>query len=203
MGKAWIFNRPDGAGGLGHVGWAFQGDDGRYICGATENPKGAQGVGSSGDGKGWWAISCDPSGLPGAFAVGRNLPAGRSDAYAYYKVIDVGASNWRNAWNKALWCKTQPYLPAFRNCLDDTYDTLVAYGTPDLPWPSTNPGPNWWFDHINVPRQVISGSRLQADFVSEAVLSLPDGVAEAPVWRVPGTPEYEALQAAIKEAETV
>lgn len=208
--QAWVFVRYSGAGGLGHVGWAFQWDAGRAICGATENPSGG-GFGVPAKDKGAWH-SCIPVqdvlreftrshvGCPGYDAV---------------KVINVPNANSANAWKVMSWCEQQDYwvtgIPRGRNCMDDAFDVLTALGLPGLPWPTTNPAPAGWFNVM--PGQLLSlqGMKLAVEMESELEsFAMPPVEPMQPTWRIEGTPEYqkfiegvEAVKAAEEAQEKV
>lgn len=183
-----VFQRAGGAEGLGHVGWAYQQIGGMWMCGATENPGGN--IGGTGDAKGFWALTYSAADVPAVFGCRRFLPAGECPAYNNYKVVETQLPNSSEAWSKACWCRTRPFEVPCRDCLDDTYDILTAYGINSLPWPIIAE-PNLWFDLI--PGHAIAVPR-------DGALST-DGKQEAPIngtpppWRVPGTAEYRELEA--------
>jgi hypothetical protein len=192
----YIFNRRNGADELGHVGWAYDVLDGTFICGATENPKGLGGLGQTGDAKGWWVSRPYSNLLIDQFAHARVLPAGSCPPYDSYKVLDVAAPDKDRAWQVACWARDQPYeltgIPRGRNCMDDAYDILYAYGATNLPWPTTNPVPNFWYDAIPSPPLEVVPANLTVANPSNAkqdLAALPSSAPARPAWRTPGTPE--------------
>ncbi|MDF3029981.1 MAG: repeat protein [Moraxellaceae bacterium] len=188
--RAWVFVRYSGAANLGHVGWAFQWDDSRTICGATENPSGG-GFGVPAKDKGAWH-TCIPVqdvlreftrthfGCPGYDAV---------------KVIDVANPNPGHAWNVMSWCEQQDYwvtgVPRGRNCMDDAFDVLTAMGLSNLPWPTLNPMPNGWFNAMPGALMSLKGLRMDMEAESgQERFVLPEATPVRPAWRTEGTPEY-------------
>lgn len=188
MDSAMVVQRIGGADGFGHVGWAYQRIDGTWMCGATENPGGH--IGGTGDAKGFWALVYSSADVPRVFGVPRMLPAGECPPYDNYKVIRTDVCNASEAWSKACWCRDRPFAVPNRDCLDDTYDILTAYGVTSLPLPIIAE-PNLWFDLI--PSRAIA--------VPCAAAPLPPGSAQtpgegsAPIWRIPGSVEYAELAA--------
>lgn len=204
--RAYVFNRRNGAQGFGHVGWAFQWNDGDFVCGATENPSGKEG--GRGDGKGFWTCLYPQSGVVHHFSIAHDLPAGHAPAYDTYKILDFTGGDAKKAWGTALWCKDQEFrlwpgigtLPGRgRNCMDDAYDILAAFGVPNLPWPTSNPWPNKWFDAIGgaacpIPRGV------SVEAVVSTATSAPEGEAVPPPWCIAGSKECLDLAAILDAA---
>lgn len=197
--QAWVFVRYSGAAGLGHVGWAFQWDGGRAICGATENPSGG-GFGVPAKDKGAWHVCIQTQDVLREFTR-FHVGCGGYDAA---KVISVPNADPGKAWNVMSWCEQQDYwvsgVPRGRNCMDDAFDVLTAFGLPQLPWPTFNPLPNGWFNVM--PGQLVSlqGMRLAAEAEIET-LELPPATPLQPTWRTPGTPEYEAFVKGVEAAQ--
>lgn len=132
--KAAIFIRRNGAGGLGHVGWAFEYTDGLHNAGAVENPPGTP-VASPTD-MGFWTVKTNNP----------VQPMQQRD-YDGYKIIDLERGNAPKAWSTVLWVKKQWYTLLFGNCMDDVYNVLTAYGV-QLPLPAQYVTPNAWFDAL-------------------------------------------------------
>lgn len=186
--QAWVAVRYSGAGGLGHVGWAFQWDAGRVICGGTENPPGTPHA--SVKDKGAWH-TCIP--VQDVLREFTRTHVG-CPGYDAVKVITLPNANPGNAWNVMSWCEQQDYwvtgIPRGRNCMDDSFDVLTAFGLPNLPWPTTNPAPGGWFNVM--PGQLISlkGMKLAAEAELES-FAMPPVEPMKPSWRIEGTPEYQ------------
>lgn len=203
--QAWVFVRFNGAQGLGHVGWAFQWDAGRAICGATENPSGGGLIGPvAAKDKGAWH-SCIP--LQDVLREFTRSHVG-CPAYDAVKVINVPAANPGNAWNTMSWCEQQDYwvtgIPRGRNCMDDAFDVLTALGLPNLPWPTTNPAPNGWFAAMPGTQMSLQGMEraLEIGGTLES-FAMPEAHPVKPVWRVEGTVEHKQLIKGMEEANAM
>lgn len=151
-GKAYVFCRPSGANGFGHVGGAFQVENGEFICFGTENPLGEPYVLPAR--KGFWSERHPEHGVVGAFNHSRVLEGITCAAYDFYKVLVQPDPDYRKALETLSWCAQQPYVvwagPKARTCEDDVCDTLSAYRL-WMPWTATYPAPNAWFGVINSP----------------------------------------------------
>lgn len=183
--SAGAFVRRSGADGLGHVGWTFQYTDASYCDGAVENPAGTP-VSPPGQTGFWTQRVTDP-----------DIPM-QLRAYDAFKLFALDSAAPDQADKTVAWIATQPYLVIFRNCMDDTYDVLRSYGVPDLPLPLLEITPNRWFDQLSPVAQPVTPETLQqAGLLPAAPLAAtPVTVAaraEAPPWRTPGTPEWQAL----------
>lgn len=147
-GKAYIFCRTSGAGGLGHVGGAFQMADGRFKCFATENPSGQGWV--SWKQKGFWEIDCRENEVVNVFNQHRVISGVPIPPYNLYKIKTQNNPDYEKAKSTLDWCAKQDYqilsaaVVKSRTCLDDVCDTLSAYGL-WMPWTVTYPAPNSWF----------------------------------------------------------
>ncbi|HZT12942.1 MAG TPA: hypothetical protein VFA29_09065 [Candidatus Baltobacteraceae bacterium] len=130
--RASVFVRHHSGDEMGHVGWAFESGDGRVHAGSVENHSGHFFSPSQGDGF-WSAVTADP------------LPLMLRRQYDELKWVDVQAPDPVAAARVVLWIKEQAYRAAFRNCEDDVYDVLRAYGVRDLPAPAWHWLPNRWF----------------------------------------------------------
>lgn len=197
MGKGYVFLKPSGANGRGHVGWAFQEPaTGDYIGGSTENPSGAPNIAASL--KGYWAFKITANQLLNFFVTSHQLDDGnKTSSYLKYKCFEIANPDFNQAWATACWVKEQDYavtgIPRGRNCMDDAYDILVAYGANWLPWPTTHPVPNNWFDSIPYPANGILTDPL-ARSIEKIELIKPEIVKGVmPVWRDATTVEGEAF----------
>jgi hypothetical protein len=185
MGRVIVVRRQASAYGLGHVGWAYQQNDGSWMCGATENP--ANSLGGVGDQKGFWAKQYDRQYVPRVFGATRVLPSGTCAPYDDYKIITTGRADSSDALSKACWCKVQPFYVPGRDCLDDDYDILTTYGA-DLPLPIIA-FPNAWFDLISSRALPVPPPGRRPIPATEPT-SVP---GSAPLWRRPDTDEGREL----------
>jgi hypothetical protein len=185
MMRAGAFVRRSGAFGLGHVGWAFQYADGSYCDGSVENPAGTA-VSPPGQTGFWTERVVDP-----------DVPM-QLRAYDAFKLFEVASTTPDHADKTVAWVAQQPYLVIFRNCMDDAYDVLRSYGVQDLPLPFLEITPNNWFDQLSPASQPVTAEALRVAGLIPVtrVSSKPRPAmakAEAPAWRTPGTPEWQAL----------
>ena len=183
--RAGAFVRRSGAYGLGHVGWTFQYADGSYCDGSVENQAGTP-ISPPGETGFWTERVVDP-----------DLPM-KLHVYDAFKLFEIESGETDHADKTVAWIATQPYLVIFRNCMDDTYDVLRSYGIPELPLPMLEITPNNWFDQLSPAAQPVSTQALQdAGLLPssriESVRMAVKPQAEAPAWRTPGTPEWQAL----------
>lgn len=119
-------------------------------------------------------------------------------AYDAFKLFEVATTTPDHADKTVAWVAQQPYLVIFRNCMDDTYDVLRSYGVPDLPLPFLEITPNNWFDQLSPASQPVTAEALRAaGLIPSTLVSIrprPEKAKpEAPAWRTPGTPEWQAL----------
>jgi len=148
--RACIFLRRSGAMGLGHVGWAFEKEDGIFYAGAVENPSGSPVAHP--DDIGFWSVKTkDPVGHM------------RKRAYDTYKIIGLRKGNHVRAWSKVLQVKKSWYTLLFGNCMDDTYNVLKEYGVPSMPLPGVSVTPNNWYDSMNWKEYPVNSLRSSAE----------------------------------------
>jgi hypothetical protein len=157
-GRACVFLAPGGAGGAGHVGWAFRaGDDQHWYYGAT------QGTGSplvlpGGDNNAWVETGSFDQVLTGFASEADFHPAGY---YTQYRCKNSTAANSTTANTDAAIAQAKDArnwgyaLIGGNNCMNHTYKILKAYGT-DLPDPSqailtVEWTPNVWFLKLGLP----------------------------------------------------
>lgn len=184
--------RYEGANGAGHVGWGFDSDLGQVNCGSVENPSGKPSC--SVDRMGYWdAVVANP------------IPEFTQRNYVDIKFVDLSTVDVNRAIETAKWVAEQPYSVIGRNCLDDVYDVLRAYGVLDLPPPSHDWLPNEWFGmwpgngasarlaSFAWPPQHPDYTEETATFFKSIVRPLTTRAKE-PAWRTPGTPEWHDLQ---------
>jgi uncharacterized membrane protein HdeD (DUF308 family) len=189
--RAIIFVRYGGAHGLGHVGWAFEWNNGWFNVGAMENEEGTpltrpQEMGF------WCAHTLAP-----IEDVQR-----RGIGYDAYKVLYVTHPRPKDAWKTVIWESQQPYAVLRHNCGDVVYDILRSYGTSGLLDPVEEPAPNDWYDALpgrsyliadypTIPLHVHQMSKRTLS-TREIVLTIPARVqGTPPPWRVQGWRVWE------------
>lgn len=165
QGAAYIFVKPDQAGTFGHFGWGFLRDDGRYLCGSTENPFDkdqwwrAVNIGhGDAQGNGYWSRVCDTEQAM-LLAMSR-AERGGSSGYWHYKSTLVMQRNSTAAEAAAEYCRTAGFGGVNRNCLDQGYYVLESYGVDKekvMPWKQTHPAPNEWFKAFGKIKGTLSG----------------------------------------------
>jgi hypothetical protein len=197
--QAAVFVRASGAFGLGHVGWCFGLDPTLFDDGSVENPPGTPFTPPNADG--FWNIAT-------------TLPIGpfRYKAYDHFKVFSVAAAYPDRALEVVSWISQQPYFVLGRNCMDDVYDVLRAFGMQNLVPPYVAWIPNVWFQELPGQAQPIPDPPLEWTFgkrpteatwrqlppvVQEQRLDIVE--AKCPPWRTPGTKEFAGLQAEISK----
>lgn len=183
--RAGAFVRRSGADGLGHLGWCFQYVDGTFCDGAVENPSGTP-VSPPGQTGFWSQRVSDP------------VAPMQLEKYDAFKMFEIQGGDSNDADKTVAWVEQQPYLVIFRNCMDDTYDVLRAYGITGLPLPCLDIIPNDWFDALNAVSQPISNQQLlAAGLLPRSSLKPSSQIVnvqpQAPPWRTPGTPEWQEL----------
>ena len=131
--RAAVFVRYHSGDELGHVAWAFDAVPEKQVnSGSVENHSGHLFSASRADGF-WSQFTSDP------------MPILRSRRYDDVKYVEVENPDPVAAYRVVLWIREQAYRAAFRNCEDDAYDVLRAYGVQDLPPPSLHWLPKRWF----------------------------------------------------------
>lgn len=189
------FIRYSGANGLGHVGWSFDFDASQVNAGSVENPLGTPTCDPTD--MGYWDVFCsDP------------IPEMAEKRYDALKYVDQTQADPSGAYRVAQWIKSLPYCVFGRNCLDDTYDVLRAYGVVGLPPPSNEWLPREWFEKLNATQASLVGfkwsNRPAASVLSLATLPLKDEVFSQlfplmPSWRDPGSNDWHDLQTQLAE----
>jgi hypothetical protein len=192
--RAAVFVRIGGAEGAGHLGWAFDVNDSLTDAGAVENPGGCP-VALPGETGFWTSETADP------------IAAMQDPQHAYdmLKYVDVAAPDLTTTFKTLLWIKQQPYCVFGRNCMDDVYDVLRAYGVPNLPPPVDHWAPNAWFAAFRAPENAVAGFTWSSSPptatlapTTTTLLELHAATAtptsEAPEWRVQGTHAWYDLQ---------
>jgi hypothetical protein len=182
VGRAAAFVRYAGADGAGHLGWAF--DAGTAVdAGSVENPSGLP-TAPPPD-MGFWS---DAAPSPIADMVER--------AYNALKYVDLTTADSASAEQTVAWVAQQWYCVFGRNCMDDVYDVLRAYGVPNLPPPVDHWLPNDWFTAFAATDAPLAGFvwPAPAPAIAAPAIAKPAPVAVQPPWRHEGTPEWRDLQ---------
>ncbi len=177
-GRAAVFVRYRSGDGAGHVGWAFDYDPPpRVDAGAVENHSG--GIHSDASRMGFWTeLSADP------------VACMRKNQYDDLKFVDVDDADPVCAYETVLWIGKHAYTAILRNCLDDAYDVLRAFGVPDLEPPSHDWFPKNWFAHFRGTQRPVANfdwneGRTEGSSGSEAPPD-PDSLEPTtPDWRNP------------------
>ncbi len=176
--RAAVFVRYRSGDGAGHVGWAFEYDPpGRIDAGSVENHTG--GIHEDASHMDFWnEISDDP------------VACMRKNQYDDVKFVDVEDADPVSAFETTLWIEKHAYTAILRNCLDDAYDVLRAYGVPDLEPPSHDWFPKNWFAHFLGTQRPVSEFQWNEARTAESggKTRVPDpGCLEpkAPDWRNP------------------
>src|SRR5579884_3841238 len=121
--RAAVFIRYHSGDGFGHVAWAFDVGDGLVSAGSVENHSGHLFTPATKMGF-WNDCVADP------------VAAMRRCGYNDLKWLDVPNANPELAYRTVLWIEQEAYKALHRNCEDDVYDVLRAYGVEGLALPS-------------------------------------------------------------------
>lgn len=135
--RAIVFVRHPGANGLGHIGWAFEWNNGWFNAGSVENKEGKPFAQPQEMGF-WSAHTLDPIGVM------QKQPV----PYDEYKIFYVKQPCPKGAWMTVIWESREPYIILRHNCIDVAYDILRAYGATDLLDPAEEVVPNDWYDAL-------------------------------------------------------
>jgi uncharacterized membrane protein HdeD (DUF308 family) len=184
--RAVVFVRRIGANGLGHIGWAFEWNNGWFNTGSVENQEGKPFVKPEEMGF-WTEHTLDPIGAMQKQVI----------TYDEYKVYYVTQPHPKDAWKTVIWESRQPYSVLRHNCNDVAYDILRAYGATELfdpveglvpnDWYDAQPGPSYIIEKIpTIPIHLHLMSKREL-VLKEIVLTIPPQVqGTPPPWRVSG-----------------
>src|SRR6266496_901996 len=184
--RAIVFVRHPGANGLGHIGWAFEWNNGWFNAGSVENQAGKPFV--KPQDMGFWSVhTLDPIGAMQKQAI----------TYDEYKVFYVTQPHPKDAWKTVIWESRQPYSVLRHNCNDVAYDILRAYGVSELLDPVEGLVPNDWYDAQPGPSYIIQETPripVHLHLMSkrelarkEIMLTIPTHIqGTPPSWRVNG-----------------
>lgn len=153
LGWGYVFMRPNMPVAAGHAGWGFHLGNGRFVAGAVDGTGLTPYIRPEDDKTYHWVKEfASEEAMKNEF---KHWGNGMQHAqYTHYKRIAVLNPNVAAARRKAESYKNSGYAVLMKNCMDETYHTLIAYGVASsiLPWPSTNWMPNTWFWNINIPQ---------------------------------------------------
>ncbi len=174
------FIRRQGANGLGHVGWAFEYNNGTSIIGAIENFTGGPFVDPGA--KGMWHR------LVKNHKVLSYFKAMNYDEYKLFE-LPVNRIDVNGAIAVLKWWEQQPYNVLTSNCLHATYNILSRYGVvlPKVDWERI--APNNWYNQIP-GRSLVVVPNLDMFTLSEITLDDEDVLASAEVFELPGLAEH-------------
>lgn len=186
--RAAVYVRYHSGDGFGHVGWAFDWSPDLVSAGAVENHSGAFDTPAAHMGF-WSAFTQDPTHRM------------RELLYDDVKYVDIESADPVKAYRVVLWIKTQPFRAIHRNCLDDTYDVLRAFGVRGLDAPSRDLIPKEWFNRFRGTLAHVSEFDWHDDpasvITSRSKNPKPvEGVSLNPLqpsWRRPWHPKFHLL----------
>ncbi len=177
-GRAAVFVRYRSGDGAGHVGWAFEYEPRKRIdAGSVENHTG--GIHADASHMDFWnELSSDP------------VACMRKNEYDDVKFVDVDDPDPVRAYQTVRWIEKHAYTAILRNCLDDAYDVLRAYGVADLEPPSHDWFPKNWFAHFRGTQRAVAEFDWNEGQTQESGGNekLPDPRSlepQAPDWRNP------------------
>jgi hypothetical protein len=181
--RAAAFVRYHSGDGFGHLGWAFDWSPDRVNAGAVENHSG--GLETPAANMGFWTdFYSDP------------MPRMREHRYDDLKYVEIDDADPVQAYRVVQWIRTQPFRAVHRNCLDDTYDVLRAFGVEHLDPPSHDLFPKEWFARFHGTLAHVSDFEWTHDacFDKLSMTENPESVQPLrPPWRHPWHPEFHLL----------
>jgi uncharacterized membrane protein HdeD (DUF308 family) len=184
--RAVVFVRRLGANGLGHIGWAFEWNNGWFNTGSVENRTNKPYA--KPEEKGFWtAHTLDPTATMHS----------QNSTYDEYKTFYIAQPHPKEAWKTAIWESRQPYYALRYNCNDAAYNILRAFGANELIDPAEQHVPNDWFDALPGPSYKIAEHPIiplrlhkmsQRELAtSEILLTIPARInGTAPPWQQKG-----------------
>ena len=191
--RAIVFVRHPGANGLGHIGWAFEWNNGWFNAGSVENQVGKPFV--KPQDMGFWSVhTLDPIGAMQKQEV----------TYDEYKVYYVTQPLPKDAWKTVIWESRHSYSVLRHNCNDVAYDILRTYGVTELLDPVEGLVPNDWYDAQPGPSYIIQETPIipihlhlmsnRELATREIILTIPPNVQGIPPpWRVNGWRAWSEL----------
>lgn len=135
-GEVCMFNAPNAAAGLGHVGWAFEvGSSGKWIFGATDDDAAGDPYVAPGSYNGAWVGS-------GGFGAVSSAFRASTIGYTRYRCHATPTSAVGGAEQQASAAKGWGYTLIGNNCLDHAYRILTTYRGDVMPSPALTIIPN-------------------------------------------------------------
>lgn len=144
---AYVFLNPTMPLGLGHVGWGYEYKTGIYRYGAVEIVTSI--ISAPDKPNACFNETAHEADMLKNMRTGKH--GGSGFVYMKYKKFDIPSTSWAAADAVAEAQKRKGYLIAGNNCMDATYNVIVAYAKGNhniLPWPSTHWFPNHFFGDI-------------------------------------------------------
>lgn len=184
--RAAAFIRYHSGDGFGHVGWAFDAASGLVNAGSVENHSGH--IFTPATKMGFWNGEFADAAVPM-----------RAHGYDDVKWIDVPNADAVLAYRTVLWIKHNAYRVLHRNCEDDVYDVLRAYGVQNLPLPMLHWFPRTWFHRFRGNLAHVDEFQWSERKASNALqLADPPGAGQMwqPTWRRPLHADFHALKLA-------
>lgn len=184
---AYVFVRYHSGDGAGHVGWGFELPDGRVCAGSVENHSGS--LLTPPKEMGFWR-ECT-YGFVDEFA---------KRSYDDARVLHARRADYLQAYRVTKWIDQSAYRAASRNCEDDVYDVLRAYGVEDLEAPFFNWFPRRWFSRLRGEKMTVPELRSLGpprggpEETDNAALERSSPLQ--PEWRKPFHRAYHRLNAA-------
>lgn len=178
--RAAVFIRYHSGDGFGHVGWAFDAGGGLVDAGSVENHSGH--IFTPATKMGFWN---------GRFA--DPVAEMRKRGYDDLKWIEVENADPVRAYRTALWIKEEAYKALHRNCEDDVYDVLRAYGVKHLSWPTVLWLPKSWFKHFRGACEHVAQLSWRQGSQGDTDAPPDDADPWRPVWRRPWHPHFHLL----------
>ncbi|HET9095441.1 MAG TPA: hypothetical protein VFN37_02165 [Candidatus Baltobacteraceae bacterium] len=180
--RAAVFVRYHSGDGFGHVGWAFEIED-SVDAGSVENHSGHLFTPASE--MGFWN---------GRF----NNPVAemRKRGYDDLKWAEVENADPLLAYRTVLWIEREAYKALHRNCEDDVYDVLRAYGLRNLAAPTLFWFPKSWFKRFRGTLEHLPEFGWPRPRYHGASIPAHDTAIKPwrPTWRRPWHPHFHALK---------
>ena len=186
--RAAVFVRYHSGDEMGHVAWCFDvSGDATSNSGSVENHTGRFVSASQNDGF-WTQFSRNPVALM------------RKREYDDAKFFDLPHGDAVTAYRVVLWIKERGYRALFRNCEDDAYDVLRAYGVQNLPAPAMHWLPRRWFGLLGGTKVPVDEFDWQDGRATKTAENSNDVDFHAltplhPTWRRPLHPNFHVLNA--------
>lgn len=139
--SVYVFVRPDGASGFGHVGFGFRAtNSGKWLFGSVENSKGFPFLSAGDPNDFWWKSGNEEQMIQEMKSRGYT----NSLIGAMYGPVPNAAA----AADYAAGAGSRGYSVVGNNCADNVFNVLSLYGITDLPSLSQYPAPNDWFQAL-------------------------------------------------------